>query len=752
MKNINDIPSTSVAPKASKTPCPKFTPRTAGVSTSHSVPAKKLLEALWRPRNGVHQISYQNRVKRQFNNQFVKDINEAINHSFVNSNAGLDSYFAMAEYNTSDNRTAANTSGAFGFWIDSDVGAGKADSGKGYRTVEDAEIALMKFCKDVYIPEPTHIVNSGGGLHAYWAVSKFINHEAWRNFAGKFKTLTKSHGFLADPTRTADIASVLRVPGTFNYKYNPPRLVTLKYASDKYIDRDTILAAIECAHDQICVIDTIEKKQCNVRQESTGASQTDLQETAHNIENVKSALAVIDPDCDREMWFKACCAVRSLNWDRGESLARAWSRGEFWEISNKIAIKYDPQSFDDMWKSINPNTSISIGTLFHFAKLAGWIYGVAIFDEFKKCETVEINPEPQNKSELARVVNAAKNQSKNSQVKTFPLDKYSLLGQSSELEKLSFAQVHILGELAILGQSTVLYAWPNTGKTLLVIYLLIESIKQGKINPSKLYYINVDDDLSGVIQKNSYAEEYGFHMLAEGHMNFTASDFLDLMSDMTANNQANGVIVVLDTLKKFANLMDKVNSTKLTKVVRGFVMKGGTVIALAHANKKPDSEGKPIFTGTTDILDDFDCAYRMYPINGDAELTTVEFDNIKRRGDVASIAAYSYSKENRISYTERLMSVQLVDESTRCEQKLAEAIKSDAEVISVVSACISEGINTKMGLADAVSDRSGISKRNAIRVIERYTGTDILIHKWSFSVAARGAKIFTMLDFVSPDQ
>lgn len=752
MNNISDIASTLLAPKASKAPCPKFTPRAAGVSTSPTVPAKELLEALWRSRNGTYQISYQNRVKRQFNNQSVKDINDAINHSFVNSNAGLDSYFAMAEYNTSDNRTAANTSGAFGFWIDSDVGAEKADSGKGYRTVEDAETALIKFCKDADLPEPTHIVNSGGGLHAYWAVSEFINHEPWRNFAGKFKTLTKSHGFLADPTRTADIASVLRVPGTYNYKYNPPRLVTLKYASDKYIDRDAILAAIDSAHDRLCVIDPVANKQSGVRLERLGALQTNMQETAHNIENVKSALAAIDPDCDREVWFKICCAVRSLSWGCGESLARAWSRGELWKITNIIAVKYDLQSFDNMWKSIKPHAAISVGTLFHYAKLAGWTDGITILDEFKICETVEINPEHQKKPEVAHVVDAATNQSKNSQVKTLLLDKYSLLGKSSDLEELSFTQVHILGMLAILGQSTVFYAWPNTGKTLFMLYLLIESIKQGKINPSKLYYINVDDDLSGVIQKNSYAEEYGFHMLAEGHRNFTASDFLDLMSDMTANNQANGVIVVLDTLKKFANLMDKVNSTKLTKVVRGFVMKGGTVIALAHANKKPDSDGKPIFTGTTDILDDFDCAYRMYPINGDTELTTVEFENIKRRGDVASIATYSYSKENRISYTERLMSVQLVDESQRSEQKLAEAIKSDAEVISVVSACISEGVNKKMGLVDAVSERSGISKRNAIKVIEKYTGTDIIAHKWSFSVAARGAKIFTMLDSVTTPQ
>ena len=261
---------------------------------------------------------------------------------------------------------------------------------------------------------------------------------------------------------------------------------------------------------------------------------------------------------------------------------------------------------------------------------------------------------------------------------------------------------------------------------------------------SKLY-INVDDDLSGVIQKNSYAEEYGFNMLAEGHRNFTASSFLELMADMTANNQANGVIIVLDTLKKFANLMDKVNSSKLTKVIRGFIMKGGSVIALAHANKRPDVDGKPIFTGTTDILDDFDCAYRMYPIDGEPDLKTIEFENIKRRGDVPSVVAYSYSDESGISYTERFLTVQQVDDAQLNAFKLTAELKSDTEIINVVTTCITEGINTKTKLAFAVSERAGIGQGKAIKFIDKYTGEDTAIHKWAYSVGQKGAKSFTVL-------
>lgn len=711
-------------------------------------PAKIILKALWRSNNQSHLIAYHNKKANKFKNQDVKDIDEAVTTALANSDAGFESYFAMAEYNQPSNRTASNASGAFGFWVDLDVGEVKATSGKGYCTIEEAQVALEKFCKDSSIQNPTHIVNSGGGLHAYWVTNKIIDRQTWQNYAKKLKAITKKAGFLADDTRTADIASVFRMPGTFNYKYNPPRPVTLKTASVEYIDRDALLVAIESAHEHLCIAETVNSKQNVTHLKSNSTTTADIQETPPNIKNITSALAAIYPDCEREVWFKTCCALRSLNWSCGESLARAWSQGVFWTATNQTASKYDVESFDIMWKSIRSDEGISIGTLFHYAKEAGWLpAGYSQLEEFEVCETVIINSE--NKTfKQAYVTSSSQTEIKpqsSSLVRINPLDKFSLLGKSSDLEKIAINQHYILGDLAILGQAIVIYASPNTGKTLIVLYLIIEAIKLGSIDPSKLYYINVDDDLSGVIQKNNYAEEYGFHMLAEGHRDFTASAFLELMTDMTVNDQANGVIIVLDTLKKFANLMDKVNSSKLTRVVRGFIMKGGSVIALAHANKKPDSDGKPIFTGTTDIIDDFDCAYRMYPINTEANLKTIEFENIKRRGDVPSFVAYSYSNESGISYTERFMSVQKIHDAQLGSLKQDAKAKSDSEIIGLVIACIKKGVTTKTKLAFEVAELACIGRSSVIKLIDKYTGTDAAIHKWAYSVGNRGVKLFTVI-------
>lgn len=329
-----------------------------------------------------------------------------------------------------------------------------------------------------------------------------------------------------------------------------------------------------------------------------------------------------------------------------------------------------------------------------------------------------------------------------------PLDRYSLMGMSGEIEKQAVEALPVLGQLALKGQATIFYAAPNTGKTLIALSLLIEAIARGQVDPSQVYYINVDDTSIGLSEKVRFGEEYGFHMLAEGYREFTAGAFLSKVKELVQNDRARGVVIVLDTLKKFVDLMDKGKSSGFTAVIRQFVLKGGTVIALAHTNKNLGRDGKPVYGGVSDIVNDFDCAYilrSIAPQSGSTE-KVVEFDNLKHRGNVVKHAAYKYSTEHGISYSEILASVQPVDEMQLAPLKLAEQIRSDAEVISAGIVCIGEGINTKMKLADAVAKRAGISKRSAMQIIEKYTGDDPARHRWKYSVRDRGAKVFVILD------
>ena len=95
-----------------------------------------------------------------------------------------------------------------------------------------------------------------------------------------------------------------------------------------------------------------------------------MPETEQNIYRIKSALAWIDSDCGWEVWFMVLCALRSLNWNCSEELARSWSKGD---LKGKLAIKYDEKKFDETWAPIDPNGKTTVGSLIYYAKQSGWV-------------------------------------------------------------------------------------------------------------------------------------------------------------------------------------------------------------------------------------------------------------------------------------------------------------------------------------------------------------------------------------------
>ena len=125
----------------------------------------------------------------------------------------LNVYFACAKYkDPAEGRIQPNGDLIKAFWIDVDCGLGKP-----YADQIEGLSALKEFCAKVHLPLPT-IVNSGRGIHAYWRLKEVISRKDWKPVAERLKELCEQHEFSADPSRTADNASILRVPETLNFK------------------------------------------------------------------------------------------------------------------------------------------------------------------------------------------------------------------------------------------------------------------------------------------------------------------------------------------------------------------------------------------------------------------------------------------------------------------------------------------------------------------------------------------------------
>jgi len=335
-----------------------------------------------------------------------------------------------------------------------------------------------------------------------------------------------------------------------------------------------------------------------------------------------------------------------------------------------------------------------------------------------------------------------------------PLASYSLLGQAAKYERIAVETRPLLGNVCMAGELTVLYGPPNVGKTLIMLKLLILAIQQKLIEAGNVYYINADDSSAGFALKMRLMDDQGVHTLSPGQAGFQASELAEILTEMVAKRKARGVLIIIDTLKKFVDLMSKKESSVFANACRQFAMAGGTIVAFAHTNKNPAANGKLTYAGTADIIQDFDAAYVLTPLEdvGTGGETVVEFEARKGRGGGTKRVAYAYAADDGISYEERLSSVRLVEPEQLDAFQEIEAQKADAQIIAAVRECIEAGITKKMNLAKAASERAEVSERAAIRAIETYTGSDPSRHHWAYRIKERGAKVYELLPNPPEDQ
>lgn len=117
-----------------------------------------------------------------------------------------------------------------GLWFDLDC-KGENHAESSLPSFEEA----FEFIEGGPLGPPSIIVRSGGGLHAYWLFDHLwvFNDEADRERAMRLSQafqldlirLAGKRGWALD--NTSDLARLLRLPGTLNHKYKPPRPVEL---------------------------------------------------------------------------------------------------------------------------------------------------------------------------------------------------------------------------------------------------------------------------------------------------------------------------------------------------------------------------------------------------------------------------------------------------------------------------------------------------------------------------------------------
>ena len=331
------------------------------------------------------------------------------------------------------------------------------------------------------------------------------------------------------------------------------------------------------------------------------------------------------------------------------------------------------------------------------------------------------------------------------------LSAYAANGRSAEMRQQMLDDKYVLDRIAILGQWTTLYAAPNGGKTLLTLWMVIQQVKAGEIDGSKIYYVNADDHYKGQVEKLELLEPHKINVLLPNHNGFDTDKLIQLIGQLTKDKQAMGQVIILDTLKKFTDLMDKKASSEFGKLARTFVGAGGTIIALAHTNKNKDDEGKSVAGGTSDIMDDCDCAFLIEGRGPDGHNKyRAIFDNTKARGDVAQKVAFQYSKLDGCTYEQLLNSIVRLgkDEAKAVdkENQLHKDIRVDqATVDAILEALDGREMLTK-DILDHVTGETPIGRRPAKIALLKWTGEDYdKGHRWTVRHGDKNEKLYTRL-------
>nr|DAV81206.1 MAG TPA: Replication protein B [Caudoviricetes sp.] len=126
-----------------------------------------------------------------------------------------DVYFTPASFTEPCNRTSKAVSGIRAFWVDIDAHGEGANS---YATKAEAWQAVQ--CIEAGFAPATVIIDSGRGYQLYWLCEEAFTVQQWQPLAQRLKQWLSQQPCKTDPSRTADAASLMRVPGTFNSKAN----------------------------------------------------------------------------------------------------------------------------------------------------------------------------------------------------------------------------------------------------------------------------------------------------------------------------------------------------------------------------------------------------------------------------------------------------------------------------------------------------------------------------------------------------
>lgn len=281
-------------------------------------------------------------------------------------------------------------------------------------------------------------------------------------------------------------------------------------------------------------------------------------------------------------------------------------------------------------------------------------------------------------------------------------------------------------DLIVQGHMIAICAKPNGGKTTIMVHAAGEMASK---NGYQVIYINADAAASDLKHYKKHAGDFGYKLLSPDLANEAPEKVIHELKKLAiGNHNLSGHVLILDTLKKFTDMMCKKRGKELYSILRALTTKGMTIICLAHTNKYNDNDGKPIFEGVGDLRSDFDELIYLIPCKNEDGSMTVSTAIDKCRA-VLQECSFNISANRDVHVLNKYV-------DTVAASHLQEKLKDDDDVIQFISNNIelqSKSVTELYELARG----SGLhlSRKRIDSVLKRYSDVSSSSPKWSTSPA-----------------
>lgn len=264
----------------------------------------------------------------------------------------------------------------------------------------------------------------------------------------------------------------------------------------------------------------------------------------------------------------------------------------------------------------------------------------------------------------------------------------------------------LIDDVLVEGSLSVFAAPANGGKSALFRYFCELLHKAGKIT----LYVNSDAGASDLKKHYDHAQKYKYRVVApDARIGKSASDVTNLLKSIAKSNAScKEYVFILDTLKKFTDVISKAQAKEFYTLLRSLTVKGATICLLGHCNKYKDENGQHVYEGTADLRNDVDnLIYFDSFLNEQTNILEVTTRPDKTRAEFHP-TSFNIDKNNNLQVTPVNGVINIIP-------------AEDREIIDTAKAAISDGFDSQGMIIDYVKDRLALGDKKIKSRLDTYS-------------------------------